>query len=131
MWDGKLSKNSIYSASSMHRYIIDREEKPCEPFSSFDLFDKNKVYSFQINAWIDSCSMRFFPFGIIVILSVINYNVFIYLLSARGEILNTYSEFSDALRYMLNCHLVLITLLVYHNFVFFFIRFFCEIKLIT
>ena len=116
MWDGKLSKNSIYSASSMHRYI--REEKPCEPFSSFDVFDLNKVFTFQLNAWIDSCSMRFFPFGIIVILSVINYNVFIYLLSARGEILNTYSEFSDALRYMLNCHLVLITLLVYHNFVF-------------
>ena len=118
MWDGKLSKNSIYSASSMHRYIIDREEKPCEPFSSFDLFDKNKVYSFQINAWIDSCSMRFFPFGIIVILSVINYNLFIYLLSAKGEILNNYYELSDVLKNMLNLHLVLITLLVYHNFVF-------------
>ena len=98
MWDGKLSKNSIYSASSMHRYILDREEKPCEPFSSFDLFDKSKVYTFQINAWIDSCSMRFFPFGIIVIVSVINYNIFIYLLSAKGEILNNYYELSSILK---------------------------------
>ena len=118
MWDGKLSKNSIYSASSMHRYILDREEKPCEPFSSFDLFDKSKVYTFQINAWIDSCSMRFFPFGIIVIVSVINYNIFIYLLSAKGEILNNYYELSSILKKMLIFHLVLITLLVYHNFVF-------------
>ena len=48
MWDGKLSYNRFYTASSLHRYMFDNDKKVTDPFNSFDTLDTNKVYFFQL-----------------------------------------------------------------------------------
>ena len=109
MWDGKLSYNSFYTASSLHRYMFDNDKKVTDPFNSFDTLDTNKVYFFQLCVWIDSCLLRFYPGGFNTIIMVATYNIFIYVMNLEGRLLNNFSELSTRLSIFLIIYLFLVT----------------------
>ena len=109
MWDGKLSYNNFYTASSLHRFLFDTDKKVNDPFNSFDLLDVNKVYFFQLPVWLDSCLLRFFPVCFVSILLVVIYNVFVYLLNYEGRLMNTFDELTPALKGLLRLFLTLVT----------------------
>ena len=112
MWDGKLSYNSFYTASSLHRFIFDLDKKVHDPFNSFDLLDINKVYFFQLPVWLDSCLLRFFPVCFVAVLLVTIYNVFVYLLNSEGRLMNSFDELTPALQGLLRLYLTLVTCLL-------------------
>ncbi len=55
MWNGYLSNNGLFIASYLHRFVTDNDKKLNDPFFSFDIFDKNKVYFFQLSVWLVLC----------------------------------------------------------------------------
>ena len=109
MWDGKLSYNRFYTASSLHRYMFDNDKKVTDPFNSFDTLDTNKVYFFQLCVWIDSCLLRFYPGGFNTIIMVATYNIFIYVMNLEARLLNNFSELSTRLSIFLIIYLFLVT----------------------
>ena len=112
MWNGTLSTNSLFSASSIRRFLFESAQT-ISPFSSFDKIDSSKVYFFQLNAWLDSCSLRFYPISLYSIFLVIDYNLFIFLMNDYGELLNNYEQLSKFPKLLLTIYLVMVHLLVY------------------
>ncbi len=105
MWYGYLSNNGLFTASSLHRYVTDNDRKLNDPFISFDILDRNKVYFFQLSVWLDSCSLRFFPSLIMTIFLIVVYNLFIYLLNFYGQLMNNYNELKKDLQLLLFLYL--------------------------
>ena len=112
MWNGTLSTNSLFSASSIGRFLLESAQT-ISPFNSFDKIDSSKVYFFQLNAWLDSCSLRFHPNSLFSIFLVIDYNFFIFLMNDYGELLNNYDQLSSLPKLLLTVYLVMVHLLVY------------------
>ena len=106
MWYGFLSNNGLFTASSLHRYVTDSDRKLNDPFFSFDILDKNKVYFFQMSVWLDSCSLRFFPSLIMTIFLIVVYNLFIYLLNFYGQLMNNFNELNNHLKLLLYFYLI-------------------------
>ena len=116
MWDGTLSNNGLLTASSMHRFLFDKEKRANDPLWSFDLLDKRKVFSFQLSVWLDSCSMRFNPIGISSVLLVVIYNVFIYLLNIHDDMMNEFDKLSPETYYLFLAYLILVNLQTFDFF---------------
>ena len=112
MWEGKISYNNLYAASALHRYLFDHDKKVTDPFYAFDMLDRSKVYFFQLDVWVDSCLLRFFPVGIDTVAMVAIYNIYIYILNLEGRLMNNYAELSPRLSHLLNAYLILITSLI-------------------
>ena len=108
MWEGNLNSNGLVVASSMHRYMIDHNKKPCDPFISFYKIDSKKIYLFQLSVWLNSCSLRFKPKGLFSVLKVVIYNLFIYLLNNEDQLLNAYEELKTHLKVLLNIYTILV-----------------------
>lgn len=99
MWNGNLSNNGFFAASSMHRYL-DSEVKTMDPFASFDS-DTTKLYFYQLAVWTDSCSLRYWPESISTVILIIVYNLYIYFLVLRGQMMNDYTEIDTLLQFLL------------------------------
>ena len=114
MWNGTISNNGFFAASSIHRFLFDLENQRREPFHSFDTLDVTKVYYFQLAVWLDSCSMRYNPIGLSSIALVAVYNLFIFFLNDKGDLMNNISQLSDTsyilfIIYMCMVHMLIFT----------------------
>ena len=123
MWNGTISNNGFFAASSIHRFLFDLENQRREPFHSFDTLDVTKVYYFQLAVWLDSCSMRYNPIGLSSIALVAVYNLFIFFLNDKGDLMNNISQLSDTcyilfIIYMCMVHMLIFTF--FNQLVFFF-----------
>lgn len=78
MWNGEISQNSLFQASSMQNYLFKVKDKQMDPFYEFDQLDESKSYFFQLAIWKDSCSLRYWPETILTIILIAIYNLFIY-----------------------------------------------------
>ena len=108
MWDGNISNNGLFIASSLYRYITETERIENDPFNSFDILDENKIYFFQISVWLDSCSLRFSPRLIVSIFMIFVYNLSIFLMNRDGELLNNWTELNKSLKILLSCYILCI-----------------------
>jgi hypothetical protein len=91
MWNGKVSNNGFFAPCSMHRYI-NNESKSTDPFNSFDTLDSSKVYFYQLDVWLSSCSLRYHPESLSTILLIVIYNIYIWMLVSRGQMMNSIYE---------------------------------------
>ena len=112
MWSGTLSTNSLFSASSIGRFLYEKDQTIL-PFNAFDKIDSSKVYFFQLNVWLDSCSLRFHPNSFFSIFLVIDYNLFIFLMNDYGELLNNYDQLSEIPHFLFTVYLIMVHFLVY------------------
>ena len=95
MWSGEISHNGLFKASSLQRYLESNKLKKTDPLIEFTPFDSTKAYFFQLSVWENSCSMRYFPESLFTLLLIINYNVFIYLLTLDGRYQGDWHEVKD------------------------------------
>jgi hypothetical protein len=87
-WNGKISYDSFFSYSSLFRYLNASIITSFNPYDNFEKFDPKKVYIFQLDLWVESCSMRYFPESISTILLIVLYNYYIFKLLESGSIMN-------------------------------------------
>jgi hypothetical protein len=99
MWNGKMSNNGFFAPCSMHRYIAS-EMKTTDPFFAFDKLDNTKVYFYQLGVWEKSCSLRYLPESISTVGLILIYNIFIYMLVDRGQMMNGINELDADLFYL-------------------------------
>lgn len=81
MWNGQIPYNSLFSASSLERYLKKSVTKEVSPFLNFDPIDPNKNYLFQLSVWQNSCSLRHLPEALLTLGLIINFSVFTYQIS--------------------------------------------------
>lgn len=81
MWNGDISYNSFFKASSLHRFLENSKIKHTDPLLSFEKLDNKKSYFFQLSVWEHSCSLRYFPESFYTIILIIVYNLYLYVLS--------------------------------------------------
>ena len=112
MWNGNLSDNSFFSASSMHRFLFNNNEI-LDPFESFDKLNVNKIYFFQLVVWLDSCNLRFNVMGFYSIFLTLVYNYMIYFMNSNGELLNNFQEMSTNAKNFLIIYLIMVNLLIF------------------
>ena len=116
MWNGDLSNNGFLAASSIHRYLFDSDKQVADPFHAFDLLDKTKVYYFQLAVWLDSCSIRYNPIGITSVILVAVYNLFIYLLNDKGDLVDPVPQLSNEAYYLFIFYMILVHMLIFDFF---------------
>eukprot|EP00340_Litonotus_pictus_P006771 CAMPEP_0170528466 /NCGR_PEP_ID=MMETSP0209-20121228/13968_1 /TAXON_ID=665100 ORGANISM="Litonotus pictus, Strain P1" /NCGR_SAMPLE_ID=MMETSP0209 /ASSEMBLY_ACC=CAM_ASM_000301 /LENGTH=1305 /DNA_ID=CAMNT_0010819695 /DNA_START=483 /DNA_END=4397 /DNA_ORIENTATION=- len=85
MWNGEISHNGLFKASCLKRYLESNKSKQTDPFLEFEPMEASKSYFFQLGVWENSCSLRYWPESLFTILLIINYNIFIYLLTLDGR----------------------------------------------
>jgi hypothetical protein len=105
MWNGNISNNGLFTASSMYRYL-DSSIKINDPFNSFDTLDTTKNYYFQFYVWTNSCSLLYWPKSISTVLLIIIYNIFIHLLVNRDQSMNSISHLDYDLQILLLTYIV-------------------------
>jgi hypothetical protein len=105
MWNGKVSNNGFFAPCSMHRYI-NNESKSTDPFNSFDTLDSTKVYFYQLDVWLSSCSLRYHPESLSTILLIVIYNVYIWMLVSRGQMMNSIYEMDNDLKILLYIYII-------------------------
>jgi hypothetical protein len=115
MWNGNISNNGFFAASSMHRYL-DSDIKKMDPFYSFEILDTQKKYFFQLAVWTDSCSMRYWPESLSTVFLIVLYNLFIYFLVKSGQMLNSFNELDEFLKFMLLFYILWITSIILNIF---------------
>ena len=115
MWDGVLNSNGLTNTSSLYRFLFNYK-KLANPFNSFQGISSNKVYFFQLNSRLDGCARRINELGLYSIMLAIVYNVYIYILNEKDEVLNNFEEISKEAKLFLYIYLILVHILIY-NFV--------------
>lgn len=100
LWNGAVSTNDFFGASSMHRYL-DSESKTMDPFFCFDSLDKTKSYYYQYYVWTESPSLRYIPESISTLTLIAIYNVYIYFLVVNNHILNNVNQLDSLTIYLL------------------------------
>ena len=93
MWNGTISNNGLFSASSMHKYI-NNTTKSLDPFLNFDSLDSTKSYFFQLGVWEDSCLLRYWPESLLTFFLILVYNLYIYFLTNEKSIMKKYNDTS-------------------------------------
>ena len=100
MWNGFISNNKFFAASSMHRYL-ESSSNLNDPFNGFENLDITKNYFYQLAVWTSSCSLRYWPESASTLVLIAVYNLFIYFLVKRGQTLNTFYNLDQDLQYLL------------------------------
>ena len=113
MRDGVLNANGIRSASSLHRFLFENT-KLGNPFNAFQKINPNKVYFFQLNARLDGCVSRINETGIFSIALAFVYQLYIYILNDKEEVLNNFEEISKEARISYYIYLTLVHILIYN-----------------
>ena len=81
MWNGEISYNSLFKASSLSRFLNNLKIKNSDPYQNFEPIDPNKSYFFQLKVWENSCLLRYLPESLFTLVLIVNYNLFLYTLS--------------------------------------------------
>ena len=113
MRDGVLNANGIRNTSALHRFLFENT-KLANPFNSFQKINPNKVYFFQLNARLDGCNSRINETGIFSIALALVYQLYIYMLNEKEEVLNNFEEISLESRIFYYIYLILVHILIYN-----------------
>lgn len=113
MWDGVLNSNGLTNTSSLYRFLFNYK-KLSNPFNSFQGINSNKVYFFQLNSRLDGCASRINEIGLYSIALALVYNIYIYTLNDKDEVLNNFEEISFEAKIFLYIYLILVHILVYN-----------------
>jgi len=113
MRDGVLNSNGIRNTSALHRFLFENT-KLSNPFNSFQKMNPNKVYFFQLNARLDGCISRINETCIFSMALAFVYQVYIYILNEREEVLNNFEEISMQAKYVFYIYLILVHIIIYN-----------------
>jgi hypothetical protein len=112
MWNGRLTNEGIFSFSSLSRYLETNSTKSYNPYLNFESMNPNKTYFHQLNLWMESSSLRYWPESVSNIFLIILYNILIYFLVNQDKedrinnlkitaIMKPFSELDASLRTMI------------------------------
>ena len=99
MWEGRTSPIGLLGASSINNFLIGNT-KSLNPIDEFDKIDETRVYSFQLDVWKDSCSIRYWPEFFSTILLILLYNIFIFSIVENRQVITPFFELSFGLQLM-------------------------------
>ena len=115
MWNGVLNSNGIKNTSSLYRFLFNYK-KLTNPYTSFKELNPNKVYFFQLTSKLDGCSSRVNEIGLFSIILALVYNIYIYILNEKDEVLNNLEEVSVEAKIFLYIYLILVHIIIYNLF---------------
>ena len=113
MRDGVLNANGIRNTSALHRFLFENT-KLANPFNAFQKINPTKVYFFQLNARLDGCNSRINETGIFSIALAFVYQLYIYTLNEKEEVLNNFEEISFESKIFYYIYLTLVHILIYN-----------------
>ncbi len=93
MWEGKTSAIGVLGASSINNFLIGNN-KSLNPMDEFKRLDEGRVYSFQLDVWTDSCSLRYWPESFSTIILIMVYNLFIFFIVEDRLVITPFFELS-------------------------------------
>ena len=99
MWEGKTSPIGLLGASSINNFLTGNT-KTLNPIDEFDKIDETRIYSFQLDVWTDSCSIRYWPESISTIILILLYNLFIFLIVEGRLVITPFFELEFYLQLM-------------------------------
>lgn len=106
MWNGRLSHDGVMASSSLYKYLDESASKLNNPFEKFEEMDFTKCYFYQLSLWCESCSMRYWPESISTILLIILYNIYIYLLVNKGQVMKTPDNLDPTILFLLRLYIL-------------------------